>query len=201
MKTLRVGITGGIGSGKTTVCRVFASLGIPIYYADERAKFLMNHDEVLKKELILTFGAATFENDQLNRAYLAQLVFNDAEQLAKLNSLVHPAVARDTANWESQYTAIPYTLREAALLYESGSYRKLDKVITVSAPESLRIERVIARDQTTEAAVRARIDKQWPDAQKVELADFVILNDGQHSLIKQVLSIHRKLVELATIGK
>ncbi|PSR10001.1 MAG: dephospho-CoA kinase [Bacteroidetes bacterium] len=195
--TKRIGITGGIGSGKTTVCRLFEVLGIPVYYADDRAKWLMNHDDQLKQQIVAAFGPGTYnEQGELNRPYLAGIVFQDAAQLAVLNGIVHPAVARDTLVWETAHQTSPYTLREAALLYETGSYRLLDKVIVVTAPLALRIARVMARDGIAAAEVKARIDQQWPEDQKVERADYVICNDQQHSLIHQVYTIHQSLLEL-----
>ena len=196
MNVLRVGITGGIGSGKTTACKLFEVLGIPVYYADVRAKWLMQHDEQLIQQLKDAFGAKVYqENGQLDRAYLAGIVFNDQDRLNVLNGIVHPAVRADGIAWDAEHTSTAYTLREAALLYESGIYQLLDKIITVTAPEKLRIERVMARDGVDEAAVRARIDKQWPEEKKVALADYVIHNDGQQSLIKQVYHIHQQLTQ------
>ncbi|MEL7221144.1 MAG: dephospho-CoA kinase [Bacteroidota bacterium] len=191
MKTKRIGITGGIGSGKTTACKLFELLGIPVYYADDRAKWLMNNDPDLKQQLMDTFGTQTYdEAGQLNRPFLAQLVFNDRSQLDKLNSIVHPAVRADGIRWDEAHRDTPYTLREAALLYESGIYKLLDKIICVTAPESVRIARVIARDNTTAEAVKARIDKQWPEQDKIQLADYIIQNDGEQSLIRQVYDVH-----------
>ncbi|MEL6970579.1 MAG: dephospho-CoA kinase [Bacteroidota bacterium] len=199
MNVLRVGITGGIGSGKTTTCKLFELLGIPVYYADDRAKWLMQHDENLIAQLRDSFGDQVYNSEgQLDRAYLAGIVFNDRSQLDILNGIVHPAVRADGIVWDEEHTATPYTLREAALLYESGIYQLLDKIITVTAPEALRIERVMQRDKVDEAAVRARIDKQWPEDQKVALADFVVHNDGQQSLIRQVYDIHQQLIQLAS---
>ncbi|WP_367388834.1 dephospho-CoA kinase [Lewinella sp. LCG006] len=192
--TLRIGITGGIGSGKTTVCQIFASLGIPVYYADDRAKWLMGNAPQLIAALKDAFGEKTYtEQGTLDRAYLAELVFNNQEQLDILNSIVHPSVREDGIRWDEQHQDTPYTLREAALLYESGIYQLLDQIITVTAPEALRIQRVMERDGLREEQVKARMDKQWPEEKKVALADFVIHNDGQHSLIRQVFQIHQQL--------
>lgn len=191
---LKIGITGGIGSGKTTVCKIFATLNIPIYYADDRAKELMVQDKDLKKALIDTFGQETyFPSGLINRTYLAGIVFNDHLALKKLNAIVHPAVKKDGIAWAESHSNAPYTLREAALIYESGIDKTLDYVIVVTAPLDLRIQRVIQRDDVDETAVRARIDKQLPEAEKVQKADFIIYNNGQQSLIKQVLSIHKEI--------
>ena len=189
------GITGGIGSGKTTVCRIFEALGIPVYYADDEAKRLMTEDAPLRARLVEAFGEATYLPDgALNRTYLAELVFNDAAQLERLNGLVHPAVGRHSAAWQRAQRDVPYTLKEAALLFESGSERMLDGVITVFAPEALRIARVTQRDRTTPAEVRARMAKQLSEAEKLRRADFIIHNDGEQALIPQVLAIHRQIV-------
>jgi dephospho-CoA kinase len=189
-----LGITGGIGSGKTTVCKIFETLGIPIYYADDRAKFLMSHDPNLIMGIIELFGQEAYLEPQvLNRAHIAQVAFNDKDKLTQLNALVHPAVARDGLEWQAAQYDVPYTLKEAALLYESGSYRSLDKIIVVTAPLELRIERVMARDGAKREEVEARIAKQMPESEKVNMADFVIYNDGEQALIPQVMSIHRQL--------
>lgn len=193
---LKVGITGGIGSGKTTVCKIFELLDIPVYYADERAKWLMVNDPELVKKLKDAFGTEVYsDSGELNRPYLAGIVFNDRKQLDVLNGIVHPVVHQDGEQWHKAQSDVPFTLKEAALFFENGSYVNMDKMITVTAPEALRIQRVIARDKTTEEAVKARIDKQLPDAQKVSLSHFIINNDGQHSLILQVLDIYKSLQE------
>lgn len=189
-----LGITGGIGSGKTTVCKIFETLGIPIYYADDRAKYLMSHDPDLITGIIDLFGPEAYLEPQvLNRTHIAQVAFNDKDKLAQLNALVHPAVGKDGLEWQAAQQDVPYTLKEAALLYESGSYRSLDKIIVVTAPLELRIERVMARDGSKLEDIEARISKQMPEAEKVNLADFVVYNDGEQALIPQVMSIHRQL--------
>lgn len=191
---LRIGITGGIGSGKSTACRLFALLGIPVYSADDRAKWLMAHDPAVRSELVAAFGERVFDAaGLLNRAYLSDVVFHDVAALGRLNGIVHPAVRRDGLAWEAEHTHTPYTLREAALLYEAGIDKTLDRIIVVTAPADVRIARVVARDGLTAAQVQARIDKQWPEAEKVRRAHHVIVNDGQHSLIRQVLRIHHIL--------
>lgn len=192
---LKVGITGGIGSGKTTVCKIFEQLDIPIYYADDRAKVLMVEDTQLVKEIKALLGTEAYTEDgQLNRAYVADIVFQNPDKLSQLNALVHPAVAKDGEDWQKKQQNTPYTLKEAALLYEAGSYRALDKMICVVAPQELRIERVMKRDQVDRAAVQARMDKQWPQAKKARLSDFLIYNDGNQSLILQVMRIHHRLL-------
>lgn len=198
---LKAGITGGIGSGKSTVCKIFEILGIPVYYADDRAKWLMENDPDLRKGLIELFGEAVFtETNQLNRPYIAQIAFHDPEILKQLNSLVHPAVGIDGFVWQEAQKDVPYTLKEAALLFESGSYQFLDKIITVTAPLDVRIRRVIDRDHVSREAVEARISKQMPEEEKAKRSDFVIVNDGKKGLIRQVLAIHRELLELSAHG-
>jgi dephospho-CoA kinase len=198
---LKVGITGGIGSGKTTVCKIFETLGIPVYYADDRAKWLMENDEQLVKGIKDLFGEEAYTPEgKLNRPYIAQIVFSEKDKLSSLNQLVHPAVGLDGIRWNEAQTGVPYTLKEAALIYESGSYQLLDKVITVFAPKDLRIERVMARDQVDREAVESRIAKQMSEEEKMERADYVIYNDGNQSLIKQVYTIHKDLTSLKKDG-
>lgn len=193
---IKVGITGGIGSGKTTVCKLFEMLGVPVYYADDRAKWLMVNEKKVKQAIIALLGKEAYQSDgTLDRAFIASQVFKDSKKLAALNGIVHPAVALDSEQWQRKHASASYTLKEAALLFESGSYRQLDLIITVDAPESLRIQRVIERDQTTAEAVKARIDKQMPAGEKRERADFVIENDGKHLLVPQVLAIHQALLQ------
>ncbi|HMQ47901.1 MAG TPA: dephospho-CoA kinase [Saprospiraceae bacterium] len=192
---LKIGITGGIGSGKTTVCKIFETLGIPVYYADEQARRLMVEDPTLVQNIRQLLGEGAYtESGQLNRAYIAQQVFQDKSLLQQLNQLVHPAVALDGLHWHESQTGVPYTLKEAALLIESGSYKQLDYLIVVTAPEAIRLERVMQRDQVESAAVLARMKQQLPESEKIALADFLIDNNGQHPLIPQVLTIHQQLL-------
>ncbi|MEM9849858.1 MAG: dephospho-CoA kinase [Bacteroidota bacterium] len=198
---LKIGITGGIGSGKTSVCKIFETLGIPVYYADDRAKQLMSNHEPLIERIKSIFGAASYDaTGQLNRPYLAQLVFADPAKLRKLNELVHPAVAKDAEKWHRDQTHAPYTLKEAALLFESGSFRTLDRIICVYAPPEERIRRVMERDQVSEVQVRSRMSKQMSDFEKIQLSDDIITNNGKQALIPQVLSIHRKIVATLQMG-
>ncbi|RYG31690.1 MAG: dephospho-CoA kinase [Chitinophagaceae bacterium] len=193
---LKIGITGGIGSGKTTVCTVFELLGIPVYYADQVAKDIMIADQELISALKSEFGQETyFEDGSLNRKYLSNLVFNNNIKLEKLNALVHPAVFRHFDNWvAAQSSMTPYIVKEAALLFESGSFKMCDYNMLVIAPQEVRIERVMARDQVDRAAVMARIEKQLSDDEKREKADHVIYNDEDHSIIKQVIGLHEKFL-------
>ena len=195
---LKIGITGGIGSGKTTVCKVFETLGIPVFYADTVAKQIMTTDAVLITGVKNTFGLASyFEDGKLNNKHIANIVFNDPEQLVKLNALVHPAVFRAFDEWDKKLPPhTPYSLKEAALLFESGSYEKCDKNIIVTSPYALKIARVTERDQVTPEQVMARMDKQFSDKQKLKLADFVIENNEKTSLILQVLALHKQFLSL-----
>ena len=197
---LKVGITGGIGSGKTTVCKLFEALGVAVYYADDRAKFLMQHEHFLIDQLKQNFGEDIYDHGQLNRAMLAQKVFGNKEQLALLNSLVHPVVFRDTERWyQEQLTAKPpYVLKEAALLVETGAYKLLDQLIVVSAPLDIRLQRVVARDKVAAAEVTQRMNNQLAEEEKLKLADFVIENNSDLEALKiQVEKIHQALIEQA----
>lgn len=190
---LKVGITGGIGSGKTTVCRIFETLGIPVFYADTAAKQIMVEDAILIKGIKNTFGKESyFDNGVLNNKHIASIVFNNAEELAKLNALVHPAVFRAFDSWTAALPAdTSYVLKEAALLFESGSSQLCDLNILVVAPEKLKLDRVMQRDGVSADAVKARMDKQFTDRQKLKLADHIIQNNESESLIKQVLRLHQ----------
>ncbi|HHH50528.1 MAG TPA: dephospho-CoA kinase [Saprospiraceae bacterium] len=199
---LEIGITGGIGSGKTTVAKIFELLGIPVYYADDRAKQLMVQNTELVNSIKKLLGADSYTNKgELNRTYIASIIFKDPKKLSQLNTIVHPVVWSDGIQWNDAYEkkGIAYTLKEAALIFESGGDQFLDKVICVYSPIELRINRVMARDHTTRDAVLERIEKQLPDEIKMEKSDFIIYNDGSQSLIEQVLKVHRKIVTLSTI--
>lgn len=193
---LRIGLTGGIGSGKSTVAKVFEVLGIPVYYADEAARQIMNADPILREQIIQQFGPGAYDNGLLNRKYLAGIVFNDPAKLELLNSLVHPATIRDGEKWMQQQTT-PYAVKEAALIFESGSQSQLDYVIGVSAPDALRIHRTMQRDHITREEVIARINKQVKQVIKMRLCDFVIYNDEQQPVIPQVLELHEQLLALS----
>ena len=195
--TLRVGITGGIGSGKTTVARIFEVIQIPVYYADEVAKKLMNEDEALKKLIVEHFGDSSYTGGKLNREYLASVVFSDKQKLALLNSLVHPATIRQSNLWMKRQVT-PYALREAALIFESGVQAQLDYVIGVSAPIELRIQRAMKRDGLTREQVQERIRRQINENIKMKLCDFIIINDGLIPLIPQVLKLHEKLISISS---
>lgn len=195
---LKVGVTGGIGSGKTTVCKIFETLGIPVYAADERAKALMQTDQTLIRSIKEIFGDAAYQSGRLNRAFIAAQVFESKPLLAQLNSIVHPAVAQDVLRWMQQQEGKPYMIEEAALLFESGSYKHFDKIITVVAPLSDRIARLKKRDMATDEQITARMNNQMSDEEKIKLSDFIIYNDMQHRLIEQTLSIHHALLNYAS---
>ncbi|MFM6954745.1 MAG: dephospho-CoA kinase [Sphingobacteriaceae bacterium] len=192
---LKIGITGGIGTGKSTICEIFALIGIPVYNADEAAKSLMVTNKTLKQELIAAFGPNTFNNEgSLDRTYLSNIVFNDKKALKQLNTLVHPAVLADFKKWCSQQHT-PYVLKEAALLIESESYRECDYTILVESPIELRIQRLLSRDKSSEGQIRARIANQLPEGEKAKLANYLLLNDEEHLLIPQILALHSQFLE------
>lgn len=193
--TIKVGITGGIGSGKSFVSSIFRTMGIPFYDADREAKFLMNHDPDLRRGLIDAFGVQVYQSDgSLDRKWLAKQVFEDRAKLNLLNSIVHPIVIRHGERWAERQSAV-YSLKEAALLIESGSYESLDCLILVRAPEPLRIERVMRRDHVSRAEVIDRISKQMAEDEKQKFADFTILNDGVSPLLPQILHTHQQILD------
>jgi dephospho-CoA kinase len=193
---LKIGLTGGIGSGKSTVAKIFEILGIPVYYADDAAKRLMNTDAELKREIIQHFGDRSYAGGQLDRSYIAQRVFDNKETLQLLNSLVHPVTKRDAEEWMLRQTA-PYAIKEAALIFETGLGEFLDYVIGVSAPQALRIARTIKRDAVTEEEVLSRMKNQMEEETKMGMCDFVIYNDEQQPVLSQVLKLHEKLLALS----
>lgn len=192
--SLRIGLTGGIGSGKSMVAQIFKVLGIPVFDADTAAKEIMETDAELRKTLIDTFGQDTYHDGRLNRKYLADIVFRDRFQLELLNALVHPYTIAAAELWATQQKA-PYTVKEAALFFESGSAIGFDYMIGVFAPRFLRIKRVIDRDGLTKDEVMARMQKQIQEEVKMRLCDFVIMNDDQQLLIPQVLKLHEKFLQ------
>ncbi len=193
---LHIGLTGGMGSGKSIVANIFEVLGIPVYYADIASKRLMNENEGLKSSIIKHFGSEAYSDGVLDRKFLAGQVFNDNEKIALLNSLVHPVTIKDAAGWiEKQTTS--YIIKEAALIFESGSNKYLDYVIGVEAPKDLRIQRAMDRDSISAQQVEDRISKQMDEAEKMRLCDFVIVNDEQQMVIPQVLALHEKFLKMA----
>jgi dephospho-CoA kinase len=194
---LKIGITGNIGSGKTTVSKLFELLGIPVFYADDHAKNVMVQDAELITGIKQTFGTeAYFEDGTLNRKYIAGIVFNNAAELAKLNALVHPAVFRAFDNWLAVQDA-PYVLKEAAILFESGSDKGCDRTLMVAAPLELRLQRILKRDNITRAEAESRNARQFSDEKKIALANDLIMNDDSQLVIPQVLKLHQLYLSLA----
>jgi len=187
-----IGLTGGIGSGKTTVAKLFMEFGIPVYIADDEAKKLTDLPEIIT-QIENTFGSVVFENGKINRQKLAAIVFNDAESLIKLNAIIHPAVKTHFENWVSQHSDFPIIIKEAAILFESGSYLDCDLIITVTAPLEIRLERVLKRDKTTRENILKRIQNQWTDEQRISKSDFIIENSDFESTKKQVKDLLKKL--------
>ena len=195
---LKIGITGNIGSGKTTISRLFELLGIPVFYSDGEAKQVMTTDIQLIADIKQNFGTETYFSDgTLNRKHLSSIVFNNQAKLQMLNSLVHPAVFRAFDTWVSQHSEAPYVLKEAAILFESGSYKDCDYTILVTAPTAIRISRIVQRDGITEAEAHSRNAKQMPEEDKEKLAGFIIPNDNSQLIIPQVLALHQQFLNQA----
>lgn len=194
---LKVGVTGGIGSGKSTVCGIFRTLGIPVYDADLETKQLYLHSTELKEQLIATFGADVYLPDgSLNREKLRAIVFHQPDSGNRLNSIVHPFVFAHFDQWCDRQTAVPYVVKEAAIMFESGGYRQMDYIIGVTAPDEVRIQRVMQRDHISREEVIQRISRQMPTEELRKRCDFIISNSGEESLINQVMEIHRKLLTI-----
>ncbi len=193
---LRVGLTGGIGSGKTTIAKIFEVLNVPVAYADLEARRLMNEDPGLRQDITRHFGGEAYAGGTLNRSWLASQVFNNPQKLELLNSLVHPATIRAGLEWiQSLPSDTPYAIREAALIFESHSQAHLDFIIGVYAPAPLRIHRTMQRDKTTREAVLQRMQNQIDEEIKIRLCDAVIHNDDQHAVLPQVLALHQQLIK------
>ena len=193
MKTL-VGLTGGIGSGKTTIANFFKELGVPIYIADTEAKALMNRSKVIKRKLIALFGDNAYQNGKLNRDFLSKKIFNNKDLLQKMNAIVHPKVASHFNRWVKKQEA-PYVISEAAILFENGSYTKYDYIITVTAPEEVRLKRVMSRDNSSKEKIKSVMNNQWKDEEKIKLSDYVIQNINLEEAKAQVLQIHQNLLQ------
>ena len=195
---LKIGIAGNIGGGKTTVSKIFEILQVPVFYADDAAKKVMVEDQILIDELKTAFGTeAYFSDGELNRKHIADIVFNNEIQLNKLNAIVHPAVFRAFDEWAATIKNAPYAIKEAALLFESSSYKMCDYSIMVTAPLELRIRRVMARNGLTRQEIESRDARQFSEEKKTELADYVIRNDDTELVIPQVLELHRQFLDLA----
>ncbi|WP_179320224.1 dephospho-CoA kinase [Winogradskyella helgolandensis] len=189
-----VGLTGGIGSGKSTILKCFQSYGIPVYIADDEAKALMNRSKVIRRKLIHLFGEKAYENDTLNRPYLASKIFNDKTLLAKMNAIVHPKVATHFKQWLNKQDAA-YVIKEVAIIFENNLQNQYDYIITVVADKDLRIKRVMQRDGVSREKVEAIMKNQWSDEDKIKKSDFVIVNDNLKEAQKQALKIHKKLLK------
>jgi len=189
---LRVGITGGIGSGKTTVCSIFEKLGVPVYYADSRAKSLVNTNSELQNKISNAFGQNSFIEGAYNRAFIVSIVFSDKQKLELLNSIIHPFVLNDWEDFCQKHNESPYLIKEAAIMLETESKNSVDHIVLVHAPLETRIHRIQERDKVTENEVKARIESQMPEDEKMKMADSIIFNDQEHSLIEQVLNLHQK---------
>lgn len=193
-----VGITGGIGSGKTTVCQVFRALGIPVYDADLAARDLYERDPELARSVREAFGDAVFDQEgRLDRKAMAAIVFHDQERLQLLNSLVHPRVRADFRKWVKRHTHAPYVIREAAILFESSTHKDCDKIITVTAPAELRRQRIKQRDQRTDEEITQVMEKQWSDEEKIRRSDFVLVNDERDLLLPRIVALHQDFLKQA----
>lgn len=192
--TTLVGLTGGIGSGKTTVSHFFKELDVPVYIADTEAKALMNTSKIIKRKLIELFGEKAYLDGKLNRPYLSKQIFSNKELLQQMNAIVHPKVAKHFAKWVKKQD-FPYVISEAAILFENGSYKKYNYIITVTAPEEIRLKRVIKRDNTTKKKVESVMNNQWSDAEKIKRSDFVITNINLEQTKAQVVEIHQKILK------
>ena len=188
----RIGLTGNIGSGKTTLASCFEILGIAVFNADKQAKLLMNKDINLKQSLITEFGKEVYLDDELNRKYLSKLAFNDNLVLKRLNALVHPVVQDAFEKWSIQQSGV-YVIKEAAILFESNIYQSLDAIICISCPEEIRLKRILKRDDLSEKEVRQRMSHQWAEKKKISLSDYVITNDNTCLVMPQILSVHSAL--------
>lgn len=193
---LKIGLTGGMGSGKSTVAQIFEVLGVPVYYADAEAKRLMNEDAGLISSISGIFGEQAYTNKSLNRKYISSIVFSDPVKLEQLNAIVHPATKNDSENWMNRQTT-PYAIHEAALIFEANVSHRLDYVIGVSSPKELRIKRSMERDNVSEEDVSQRMNKQLDEEIKMSKCDFILINDEKQLLIPQVLELHEKLIRLS----
>ena len=189
-----VGLTGGIGSGKTTVAKFFEDLGVPVYIADEEAKKLMARSKVIKRKLVHLFGEKAYVNNVLNKPFIANIIFNDKSCLQKMNAIIHPRVARHFEKWVAKQNT-PYVIKEVAILFENGGHEKCDVVITVTAPKTIRLKRLLSRDNTTHEKIEAIMKNQWTDNQKLELSDYSIENLTLENTKKQVSKIHTQIME------
>jgi dephospho-CoA kinase len=190
---IKAGITGGIGTGKTLICQVFSALHVPVYYADEEAKRLTDDDSFIRDALIRIFGEKLYETGKINRVYMAEKIFHDKGLLEKVTAVIHPRVAGHFAEWCHKQADKPYIIQESAILFESNAYRNFDRIITVHAPEDLRIQRVLKRPNMSLEKIRAIMQNQLAEEEKIKRADFIIYNDELTLLMPQILQIHGTL--------
>ena len=190
-----IGITGGIGSGKSTVCRIFSVLDVPVFNADDEAKELY-HEKTIREKVMALLGNDSYKEESLNRSAVAKKVFSDKKLLDGLNAIIHPAVQQRFNEWCEKHSSLPYVLKEAAILFESGADKGTDAVITVASPMNLRIERIMKRDNITSGDVEKRMKNQWSQPEKIKRSRFVIVNDESEMLIPQVLKVHRELISV-----
>lgn len=189
-----VGLTGGIGSGKTTVAQFFKKLGIPVYIADVEAKKIMNRSKIIKRKLIKLFGEDAYIDNELNRPFLAKKIFNNKLLLEQMNAIVHPKVGKHFIRWATKQNA-PYVIKEAAILFENNNYLNCDFVITVVSDEKIRMQRILKRDDTTKKRIKAILKNQWQDSERIKLSNFVIQNNSLKDTEKQVVRIHKKILK------
>ena len=194
---IKVGLTGGIGSGKSTVAKIFETFSIPVFYADQEAKWLLDNDIEIKNQLTQLFGEDVYSEKGIDRKKLADIIFTNQNAISRVNGIIHPAVANRFEKWSLDQMESAYVLQEAAILFETGGYKRMDKNILVTAPEKLRIARIIQRDGTTEDEIKERMAYQWDESHKMPLADFVILNDGQQMLLPQIRKVHEDLLRFS----
>lgn len=188
---LLIGVTGGIGSGKSMVCRLFECLDIPVYYADSRAKWLTNHDPEIREKVVALLGPEAYDSAGLyNTRFVASSVFNNEPLLKALNAIIHPVVLRDTGEWVAHHAGLPYVVKEAAIMAKAGQANAVDFVVVVESPVELRIQRILQRDKRTEQEIRAIIERQVSDESRREIADYIVYNDDASELIPQVLRLH-----------
>ena len=189
-----VGLTGGIGSGKTTVGKMFNKLGIPVYIADKEAKKLMRNSKIIQRKLKALFGAEAYINSELNKPFIAERIFNDKSLLEKMNAIVHPKVAKHFEKWIAKQNA-PYVIKEVAILFETGGYKQCDFVITVTAPKAVKMDRLMQRDNTTEEKIEAIMNNQWDDDKRLKLTDFTIINSNLEDTRSQVFDVHQQILQ------
>ena len=196
-KLTRIGLTGAIGSGKSLVAAVFATVGIPVYNSDSRAKFLMKQNEALRQQIKELFGPQAYDEEgELNTSHLSKLIYNDADNWRKLNGLVHPAVKADIVKWEEKQLGADYVVQEAAILFESGAYKRCNKVVCVLADENIRLKRVVSRDEISPEYFKKINEAQISDSTRLSMSDYLIINDGNQLILPQVLNLHQILINL-----